>query len=38
MISESSGNIFLDLGLPPQEAAVLLLRSELAGVEVRVAA
>ena len=29
-ISESSGNIFLDLGFPPHEAAVLLLRAELA--------
>lgn len=29
-VSESSGNIFLDLGFPPHEAAVLLLRSELA--------
>lgn len=29
-ISESSGNIFLDLGFPPHEAAVLHLRAELA--------
>ena len=29
-VSESSGNIFLDLGFPSHEAAVLLLRSELA--------
>jgi hypothetical protein len=29
-ISESSGNIFLDQGFPPHEAAVLLLRAELA--------
>jgi len=29
-MSESSGNIFLDLGFPPHEAAVLLLRAELA--------
>lgn len=29
-VSESSGNVFLDLGFPPHEAAVLLLRSELA--------
>ena len=29
-ITESSGNIFLDLGFPPHEAAVMLLRSELA--------
>jgi predicted XRE-type DNA-binding protein len=29
-ISESSGNIFLDLGFSPHEAAVLLLRAELA--------
>lgn len=27
---ESSGNIFLDLGFPPHEAAVMLLRAELA--------
>jgi predicted XRE-type DNA-binding protein len=26
----SSGNIFLDLGFPPHEAAVMLLRAELA--------
>lgn len=29
-MGESSGNIFLDLGFPPHEAAVLLLRAELA--------
>lgn len=29
-VTESSGNIFLDLGLPPHEAAVMLLRAELA--------
>ena len=29
-VGESSGNIFLDLGFPPHEAAVLLLRAELA--------
>lgn len=29
-VAESSGNIFLDLGFPPHEAAVMLLRSELA--------
>ena len=29
-VTESSGNVFLDLGFPPHEAAVLLLRSELA--------
>ena len=29
-VNESSGNIFLDLGFPPHEAAVMLLRSELA--------
>lgn len=29
-ITESSGNIFLDLGFPPHEAAVMLLRAELA--------
>ena len=28
--TESSGNIFLDLGFPPHEAAVMLLRAELA--------
>lgn len=28
-IHESSGNIFLDLGFPPEEAANLLLRSTL---------
>jgi predicted XRE-type DNA-binding protein len=29
-ITDSSGNIFLDLGFPPHEAAVLLLRAEAA--------
>jgi len=29
-ITSSSGNIFLDLGTPPHEAAVMLLRCELA--------
>ena len=29
-ITKSSGNIFLDLGFPPHEAAVLLLRAEAA--------
>ncbi len=29
-VSESGGNVFLDLGFPPQEAAVSLLRAELA--------
>lgn len=29
-IEPSSGNIFLDLGFPPHEAAVLLLRCEVA--------
>lgn len=29
-ITESSGNLFLDLGFPPHEAAVLLLRAEAA--------
>ncbi len=29
-VTDSSGNIFLDLGFPPHEAAVLLLRAELA--------
>jgi predicted XRE-type DNA-binding protein len=28
--SESSGNIFLDLGFPPHEASVMLLRAQLA--------
>lgn len=27
---ESSGNVFIDLGFPPHEAAVMLLRCELA--------
>jgi len=29
-ISQSSGNVFLDLGFPPPDAAVLLLRCEIA--------
>ena len=29
-ITESSGNIFLDLGFPPHEAEVMLLRAQLA--------
>lgn len=29
-VTESSGNIFLDLGFPPHEAAVMLLRAQLA--------
>jgi predicted XRE-type DNA-binding protein len=29
-ITESSGNIFLDLGFPPHEASVMLLRAHLA--------
>ncbi len=29
-VVRSSGNIFLDLGFPPHEAAVMLLRAELA--------
>jgi len=28
--TESSGNIFLDLGFPPHEASVMLLRAQLA--------
>lgn len=28
-VTESSGNIFLDLGFPPEEAAVLIMRAEL---------
>ena len=31
-VTESSGNIFLDLGLPPHEAEVMLLRAQLAEV------
>jgi hypothetical protein len=30
VIPQGSGNIFLDLGFPPHEAAVMLLRCELA--------
>lgn len=29
-VTESSGNVFLDLGFPPHEAEVMLLRAELA--------
>jgi predicted XRE-type DNA-binding protein len=29
-VTESSGNVFLDLGLPSHEAAVMLLRAKLA--------
>jgi len=29
-VTESSGNIFLDLGFPPHDAAVMLLRAKLA--------
>jgi len=29
-VTESTGNIFLDLGFPPHEAQVMLLRAELA--------
>jgi predicted XRE-type DNA-binding protein len=29
-ITRSSGNVFLDMGFPPHEAAVMLLRCELA--------
>lgn len=29
-ITKSSGNIFLDLGFPPHEASVMLLRAQLA--------
>ena len=29
-VTSSSGNIFLDLGFPPHEAAVMLLRAKLA--------
>ena len=28
-VAESSGNIFIDLGFPPEEAAILAMRSEL---------
>lgn len=31
-VTESSGNIFLDLGFPPHEAEVMLLRATLAEV------
>ena len=30
LVTESSGNIFLDMGLPPHEAEVMLLRAKLA--------
>ena len=29
-VTESSGNIFLDLGFPPHEAEIMLLRAKLA--------
>ncbi len=29
-VTQGSGNVFLDLGFPPHEAAVMLLRCELA--------
>ena len=29
-IRKSSGNVFIDLGFPPHEAAVMLLRAQLA--------
>ena len=29
-ITKSSGNVFLDLGFPPHEASVMLLRAQLA--------
>ncbi|MEK6210845.1 MAG: XRE family transcriptional regulator [Pseudomonadota bacterium] len=29
-VTKSSGNVFLDLGFPPHEAAVMLLRAQLA--------
>lgn len=28
-VTKSSGNVFLDLGYPPEEAAVLLMRAEI---------
>lgn len=28
-VTDSSGNVFLDLGFPPDEAAILAMRSEL---------
>ena len=28
-ITESSGNVFLDLGFPPEEAALLAMRADL---------
>ncbi len=31
-ITKSSGNIFLDLGFPPHEASVMLMRAQLAEV------
>ena len=30
-VTKSNGNVFLDLGFPPEEAAVLKLRSDLMG-------
>jgi hypothetical protein len=34
-IARSSGNVFADLGFPPEEVAVLTLRAELMVVVVR---
>ena len=28
-ITKSSGNVYIDLGFPPEEAAILAMRSEL---------
>ena len=28
-VAKSSGNVFLDLGFPPEEAAILMMRSEI---------
>jgi predicted XRE-type DNA-binding protein len=30
-ITKSSGNVFVDLGFPPEEAAILAMRSQLMG-------
>lgn len=30
-ISKSSGNVFIDLGFPPEEAVILAMRSQLIG-------
>lgn len=30
-VMKSSGNVFLDLGFPPEEAAILQMRSESVG-------